>query len=111
MLITIITASIILNVIMASMIYSLSKENKVKEKIKVVYKDKPIEKIVYKDKVVEKVVYKDKIVHQFVKEEPKVSPQKQELLDALTELKAKKKKSKKDQDSIYTIEKILPNIK
>ena len=64
------------------------------------------------EKIVEKVVYKDKpIVHEFIKkEEPKVSKQKQELLDALKELKSKKKKSKKDLDNIYTIEKVLPNI-
>lgn len=91
---------------MATILYSLTKETK---KEKVIYKDK----IVYKDKVVEKIVYKENPVrHQFVKkEEPKVSKEKQDLLDALTELKAKKKKSKKDNDNIYMIEKILPNIK
>ena len=75
--------------------------------------DKIVEKIVYKDKIVEKIVYKDKpVVHEFVKkEEPKVSTQRKELLDALADLKAKKKKSKKDMENIYTIEKILPNIK
>ncbi len=112
MLITIIVASLILNAVMASMIYSLNKEFKKPQKTKIVYKDKPVEKIVYKDKIVEKIVYKDKPVHEFIKkEEPKVSPQKQELLDVLAELKAKKKKTKKDQDNIYTIEKIIPNIK
>jgi len=70
---------------------------------------KPIEKIVYK----EKVVYKDKTIkHDFIKkEEPKISKNKQELLDVLTILKNKKKKTKKDQENIYTIEKVLPNIK
>jgi len=70
-------------------------------------------KIIYKDKIVEKVVYKDKpVIHEFIrKEEPKISPQRKELLDVLAELKAKKKKSKKDMENIYTIEKILPNVK
>lgn len=99
------------------MVYSFSKEkpsNKVKTayKEKIVYKDKPIEKVIYKDRIVEKVVYKDKPVHEFIKkEEPKISPQRKELLDVLAELKVKKKKSKKDIENIYTIEKILPNVK
>lgn len=94
-------------------------------KDKIVYVEKPIEKIVYKskikykdkivyvEKIVEKVVYKNKpTVHEFIeKEEPKVSKERQELIDTLTELKNKKKKTKKDQENIYTIEKILPNIK
>lgn len=93
------------------MVYSLSKE-KPSKKVKTVYKDKFIEKMVYKDRIVEKIVYKDKPVHEFIKKEVvKVSKERQELLNALTELKAKKKKTKKDQENIYTIEKILPNIK
>lgn len=124
MIITILIASIILNVVTISIMVSLSKEKpssgtKVVYKDKIIYKDKPVEKIVYKDKVVykdkivEKIVYKDKpVVHQFVKkEEPKVSKERQELLDVLTELKSKKKKTKKDLENIYTIEKVLPNVK
>ena len=118
MITTIIISSLVLNLVLGLMVYSLSKEkpsNKTKtiHKEKIVYRDKPVEKIVYKDKIVEKIVYKDKpVVHEFVKkEEPKVSPQRQELLDVLTELKSKKKKSKKDMENIYTIEKVLPNIK
>ena len=128
MITTVIISSLVLNLVLGLMVSSLSKEkpnNKTKTiyKDKIVYRDKPVEKIVYKDKIVEKIVYKDKIVekivykdkpvvHEFVKkEEPKVSPQRQELLDVLTELKSKKKKSKKDMENIYTIEKILPNIK
>jgi hypothetical protein len=118
MITTIIISSLILNLILGLMVYSLSKEkpgNKIKTlyKEKIVYKDKPVEKIIYKNKIVEKIIYKDKpVVHEFVKkEEPKVSPQRKELLDALNELKAKKKKSKKDMENIYTIEKVLPNVK
>ena len=113
MITTVITSSILLNIILASVFYSLNKEKTPKQKTKIVYKEKPIEKIVYKDKIVEKIVYKENPTrHEFVKKiEPKVSDKKQELLDVLNELKAKKKKSKKDQDNIYTIEKILPNIK
>jgi hypothetical protein len=123
MITTVITSSILLNIILISVVYSLNKEKTPKQKTKIVYKERPIEKIVYKDKIVEKIVYKEKPIekivykekptrHEFVKKiEPKVSDKKQELLDVLNELKAKKKKSKKDQDNIYTIEKILPNIK
>lgn len=112
MITTIIISSVLLNVLLTIVLYSLNKE-KPNEKIKVVYKDKLVEKIVYKDRIVEKVVYKDKpIKHNFVvKPEPKVSKERQELIDALNELRDKKKKSKKDQENIYTIEKILPNIK
>ena len=117
MIITILSVSIILNLVAFSIVISLSGESKkVIYKDKIVYKEKPVEKVVYRDrvveKIVEKVVYKDKpIVHEFIKkEEPKVSKQIQELLDALKELKSKKKKSKKDLDNIYTIEKVLPNI-
>lgn len=117
-MITTIISSLVLNLVLVLMIYSFSKEkpsNKIKTvyKDKIVYRDKPIEKIIYKDKIVEKIVYKDKpVVHEFLKkEEPKVSPQRKELLDVLAELKDKKKKSKKDLDNIYTIEKVLPNIK
>lgn len=118
MIITTIISSLVLNLVLGLMVYSLSKEKTGKKaktvyKEKIVYKDKPVEKIVYKDRIVEKVVYKDKpVVHEFVKkEEPKISPQRQELLNVLAELKTKKKKSKKDIENIYTIEKILPNIK
>ena len=98
MITTIIISSLVLNLVLGLMVYSLSKE-KPSNKTKTIHK----EKIVYKDKPV---------VHEFVKkEEPKVSPQRQELLDVLTELKSKKKKSKKDMENIYTIEKVLPNIK
>ena len=117
MITTTIVCSLFLNLVFVGILVSLSKEKpkgKIIYKDKIVYKDKPVEKIVYRDKivekVVEKVVYKDRILHQFIKEEPKVSSQKQELLDALAELKAKKKKSKKDLDNIYTIEKVLPNL-
>ena len=113
MIITIFISSVILNIVLSTMVYSLTKE-----KPKIIYKEKPVEKIVYKDKIiykdkiVEKIVYKDKPIHQFIpKVEPKVSKEKQELLDALNELKKKKKKSKKDQENIYTIEKVLPNLK
>ena len=116
MITTILIGSLGLNVIGGIILHSLSKEksNTVKTvyKEKIVYRDKPVEKIVYKDKIIEKVIYKDKPVHEFIKKEtPKVSKERQELLDALAELKSKKKKSKKDLDNIYTIEKILPNIK
>lgn len=118
MITTIIISSLVLNLVLGLMVYSFSKEkpsnkNKIVYKEKIVYKDRPIEKVVYKDKIVEKIVYKDRpVVHEFVKkEEPKVSPQRKELLDVLAELKTKKKKSKKDMENIYTIEKILPNIK
>ena len=118
MITTIIISSLVLNLVLGLMVYSLSKEKPSKKvktiyKEKIVYKDKPVEKIVYKDRIVEKVIYKDKpVVHEFVKkEEPKISPQRKELLDALADLKAKKKKSKKDIENIYTIEKILPNVK
>ena len=111
MITTILIASIVLNVVTISIMVSLSKE-KPSKKTKVIYKDKPVEKIVYKDRIVEKVIYKNKPIHEFVKkEEPKISKERQELLNALTELKSKKKKSKKDLESIYTIEKVLPNIK
>lgn len=119
-----------LNLILIALVYNFFKE-KNKEKIvyidkpiekivyvdkpvdKIVYVDRPVEKIVYKDKIVEKVVYKDKpVTHKFVVEkEQNLSPERKELLDTLAELKAKKKKSKKDLDNIYTIEKVLPNIK
>ena len=120
MITTLLIGSVTLNVVAGLVVYSLSKEKptngrgktKIVYKDKIVYKEKPIEKIVYKDKIVEKIVYKNKPVHEFIKkEEPKVSEQKQQLLDALGELKAKKRKSKKDLDNIYTIEKVLPNIK
>lgn len=118
MITTIIISSLVLNLVLGLMVYSLSKEKPSKKvktiyKEKIVYKDKPVEKIVYKDKIVEKIIYRDKpVVHKFIKkEEPKVSPQRQELLSVLAELKSKKKKSKKDMENIYTIEKILPNIK
>ena len=113
-----------MNIVLTTVLYSLNKEKPSKNlktvyKDKIVYVEKPIEKIVYKDKIiykdkiVEKVVYKNKpTVHEFIqKEEPKVSKERQELIDTLTELKNKKKKTKKDQENIYTIEKILPNIK
>ena len=32
------------------------------QKVKIVYRDKPVEKIVYRDKIIEKIVYKDKLV-------------------------------------------------
>ena len=118
MITTVIISSLVLNLVLGLMVSSLSKEkpnNKTKTiyKDRIVYRDKPVEKIIYKDKIVEKIVYKDKpVVHEFVKKkEPKVSTQRKELLDALADLKAKKKKSKKDMENIYTIEKILPNIK
>jgi hypothetical protein len=115
MITTIIISSLVLNLVFGIMVYSLSKEKPSKTfyKEKIVYRDKPVEKIIYKDKIVEKVVYKDKpVIHEFIrKEEPKISPQRKELLDVLAELKAKKKKSKKDMENIYTIEKILPNVK
>ena len=115
MITTIITSSVILNIVLVAVVYSLSKEGgkQIVYKDKIVYKEKPVQKIVYKDKIVEKVVYKEKpVVHEFVKkQEPKVSSERQELLDALSELKSKKKKSKKDLENIYTIEKVLPNIK
>jgi hypothetical protein len=117
MITTLLIGSVSLNIIGGIIFYSLSKEKPTKKgkviyKEKIVYRDKPVEKVIYKDKIVEKIIYKNKPVHEFIKkEEPKVSIQKQELLDALTELKSKKKKSKKDLDNIYTIEKVLPNIK
>lgn len=117
MITTVIISSLVLNLVLGLMVHSLSKEKPSKKvktvyKEKIVYRDKPVEKIVYKDRIVEKVIYKDKPVHEFIKkEESKVSPERKELLDALAELKAKKKKSKKDLDNIYTIEKVLPNIK
>jgi hypothetical protein len=127
MIITLLIGSFSLNIIGSAVLYSLSKEKTTKnckvvykdkpvEKIiyrdKIVYKDKPVEKVIYKDKIVEKIIYRDKPVHEFIKKEkPKISKQKQELLDALSELKSKKKKSKKDLDNIYTIEKVIPNIK
>jgi len=114
MITTLLITSIIMNIILTTVLYSLYKEKPSKTlktiyKDKIVYIEKPIEKIVYK----EKVVYKDKTIkHDFIKkEEPKISKNKQELLDALTILKNKKKKTKKDQENIYTIEKVLPNIK
>jgi hypothetical protein len=108
MITTVIISSLVLNLVLGLMVSSLSKE-KPNNKTKTIYKDR----IVYRDKPVEKIIYKDKpVVHEFVKkEEPKVSTQRKELLDALADLKSKKKKSKKDMENIYTIEKILPNIK
>ncbi len=35
----------------------------------------------------------------------------EEILDELAMLKAKKKKTKQDMDNIYTLEMILPNVK
>jgi hypothetical protein len=114
MITTLLVTSIIINVVTTTVAYSLYKEKPSKNiktiyKDKIVYIEKPIEKIIYK----EKVVYKDKTIkHDFIKkEEPKISKNKQELLDVLTILKNKKKKTKKDQENIYTIEKVLPNIK
>jgi hypothetical protein len=140
MISTILITSIIINIILTAVLYSSNEEkpiqslktiykdkiiyvekpiekivykSKIKYKDKIVYVEKPIEKIVYVEKIVEKVVYKNKpTVHEFIeKEEPKVSKERQELIDTLAELKNKKKKTKKDQENIYTIEKILPNIK
>jgi hypothetical protein len=113
MITTVIISSLVLNLVLGLMVSSLSKEkpnNKTKTiyKDRIVYRDKPVEKIIYKDKIVEKIVYKDKpVVHEFVKkEEPKVSTQRKELLDALADLKSKKKKSKKDMEILNNMKKI-----
>lgn len=42
---------------------------------------------------------------------PKVSNKKQEVIDSLNYLKSKPTKSKKDQESIYTLEMVLKNMK
>jgi hypothetical protein len=42
---------------------------------------------------------------------PKVSDKKQEIIDSLNYLKAKPSKSKRDHESIYSLEMILKNIK
>ena len=42
---------------------------------------------------------------------PKVSNKKQEIIDSLNYLKGKSPKSKKDHESIYTLEMVLKNMK
>ena len=135
MIITLLITSIIVNIILFIVTGSLNKESKVIMKPpSVVYKDrivyvdrvieKPITKVVYKTKTVEKpvvkevekIVYVDRpvttITHEFTKKEvPQVSPQKMGLMKELELLKSKKKKDKKDLENIYTLEKVIPNLK
>ena len=113
------TVSLIVNFISIAILVSLQKEYK--SKTKVIYKDK----IVYKDKVIykDKIVYKDKVVpkkpvkeKEVLKQEepqfdPSFSPKKIEILKELSILESKKKKSKQDLDTIYTLKMVLPNIK
>lgn len=109
------TVSLIVNFVSILIFVSLSKEYG--NKVKVVYKDKIVKEIVYKDKI----VYRDKIVvakpvKEIIKQEepqfdPSFSPKKIEILKELFKLESKKKKSKQDIDTIYTLKMVLPNIK
>lgn len=116
----IVITSIVINIVQFLVMKSIMTESKPKGKTvykdKIVYKDKVVEKIVYKDKIVEKIVYVDRPVktteHSFVrKEEVTVSKEKLELMNELAILKAKKNKNKKDNENIYTLEKVIPNLK
>jgi len=53
---------------------------------------------------------RNSIVHNEIKKE-KISTKKQEILDSLNYLKSKKTKTKKDKESIYTLEMVLKNMK
>jgi hypothetical protein len=127
--------SLIVNFISFAIIHSLNKEGG--NKVKVIYKDKILykDRIIYKDKILykDRVIYKDKIVKQIVykeksvpsksvkekkvikKEEPQFDPsfstKKIEILKELLSLESKKKKTKQDVDTIYTLKMVLPNIK
>lgn len=117
------TVSLIVNFVSIAILISLHKEYG--NKVKVIYKDKVVKQIVYKDKIVykDRVVYKDKIVKvkpvkekEIVKQEepqfdPSFSPKKIEILRELFTLESKKKKSKQDLETIYTLKMVLPNIK
>ena len=123
------TISLIVNFISFAIIFSLNKEYG--NKIKVVYKDKIVNKdmiiymdrIIYKDKIVKQIVYKEKNVplktvkeKKVIKKEepqfdPSFSPKKIEILKELLSLESKKKKTKQDVDTIYTLKMVLPNIK
>lgn len=64
---------------------------------------------------VENSVFEDDDTYDFSPVEtpvaPKVSNKKQEIIESLNYLKSKPTKSKKDQESIYTLEMILKNMK
>lgn len=53
---------------------------------------------------------RNSIVHNEIKKE-KISTKKQEILDSLNYMKSKKTKTKKDKESIYTLEMVLKNMK
>jgi hypothetical protein len=115
--------SLIVNFISFAIIHSLNKEGG--NKVKVIYKDKILykDRIIYKDKIVKQIVYKEKSASsksvkekKIIKKEepqfdPSFSPKKIEILKELLSLESKKKKTKQDVDTIYTLKMVLPNIK
>ena len=117
--------SIIVNIILLITIFSIyGKSKEVVENIVYVPEIRYRDRITYQDRVVyqDKVVVNNKIKTTtkkpktvvVVKETPikKVPKTKrEEILDELAMLKAKKKKTKQDMDNIYTLEMILPNVK
>ena len=68
-----------------------------------------IYKTLYNTKKDSKVVYVDK-PSLSVNSVPKSNSKKQELIDSLEYLKSKKTKTKKDKESIYTLEMVLKNM-
>lgn len=68
-----------------------------------------IYKTLYNTKKDSKVVYVDK-PSLSINSVPKSNSKKQELIDSLEYLKSKKTKTKKDKESIYTLEMVLKNM-